>query len=604
MSEGCEKGKMERKEEWEKILKESGVFYIYGAGKIGKRILKLIKKAGMQEKLKGFLVTDMEGNPTEIDGFPVFSLAQMNDKEKTILVAVSDIWENEIMTLLEERGYKQRICVYKYSFLDDAEREKKIPSTLMIDLRELLLQQFSDRDTFVRYDIIVRMLAIEEYYGGNDFGFALYRKMKDLRVRPGYSESAEKRYRELILSTEKRGYDEDSEIIVDGDLRLLDGAHRMAIAIYRKVPKVKIRILQRGEKKDYGMDWFLENFEAEECKILTDRFAEVSKEWFCPIKGIIWPPAAIYFEEITERIGKEYCVSNVEDYEMPEEIFVRFVKGVYQIDDIDGWKVAAKINHMKKEGTYQFRVLDIDFKYAGFRVKQSGKTISREGEKLKKAIRERYRGKVDNYFHDIIFHTADNYLQSEYIGALLGCEFSLRKLFYRLETYDWMLIKTDSPYFPKNFPDSYPAYKDIDIVCSKKEIDTLEKETITFFSENVDDRYQIKVKEKAGQSIMVRIELQGFLVFAVEFIYDEKHLKPEFIRESLTRRVQKDGYYVSAEQDEVVYRVMEYYQRRKKVRHLKYVCAHWKEGYTQHLQQSIPAQYMAEIQKMLPEEIF
>lgn len=52
---------MELWEEWNKIVSESHSIYIYGAGKIGRKIFNLIKRDNHLDKLYGFLVSDIRG---------------------------------------------------------------------------------------------------------------------------------------------------------------------------------------------------------------------------------------------------------------------------------------------------------------------------------------------------------------------------------------------------------------------------------------------------------------------------------------------------------------------------------------------------------------
>ena len=54
-----------------------------------------------------------------------------------------------------------------------------------------------------------------------------------------------------------------------------------------------------------------------------------------------------------------------------------------------------------------------------FRCKNNGKIISKEVEQLKFYVRERYKHKVENYFHDIIIHIGDNFCHSEQSSSLL-----------------------------------------------------------------------------------------------------------------------------------------------------------------------------------------
>jgi hypothetical protein len=369
-------------------------------------------------KLKGFVVTDTVGNSEIIENKPVICINDLQDKDCTMLISVSDIYQNEIMDLLKSREFKNVVCAYRYSFLAEELSHQDIPNVVMIDVRELLAQQYHD-NKFNRYDIIVRLLAVRNYFGENNFGFDYYRRMQDARVHDGYSEIAVKRFAELIESFQEHGYDSDSEIIVDKNLKLMDGSHRMALAIYMGIPYVRIRIQDKIADVDYGMEWFQQQFSKEECEVLHQLEQNLYKKCHLPIKGIIWPAAQAYFDEITKEITGEFNVSYVKDYSFPKSIFPQFAHQIYKIDEIAEWKINMKLEHIGDRDIYKVRILDIDMDYPDFRIKKAGKTISREGEKLKCLIREKYRDKVENYFTDIIIHTADNYMQSEYIEKIV-----------------------------------------------------------------------------------------------------------------------------------------------------------------------------------------
>ncbi len=269
---------MELREEWKKILEASYSIYIYGAGKIGKRIYNLIEKENQLAKLQGFVVSELKGGITNIENKPVIEINKLNKQDSTIFVSVSDMYQNEIMELLQHLEYKHVICVYKYSFLDEKEVPQDMPESIMIDLRELLIQQYNGLD-FNRYDTLVRLLAIEAYYGKNDYGFELYAKMANARIYEGYADIAIRRFKELIHSFEEHGYDEQSEIIVDRNLKLVDGSHRLALAIYYNISKVRIRILNRFEDIHYGLDFFQKYFDESQCAILEQCYKKISMNW-------------------------------------------------------------------------------------------------------------------------------------------------------------------------------------------------------------------------------------------------------------------------------------------------------------------------------------
>ena len=122
---------------------------------------------------------------------------------------------------------------------------------------ELYFQQYNTDKTFNRYDIIVRLLAIENYYNENNFGWALYKKMQNFRIKDGYSELSVENFIKLIQSWEKYGYDIESKITVNKNIELLDGSHRLALALYYKTKELAVKVENTDNKPLYGIDWFV-----------------------------------------------------------------------------------------------------------------------------------------------------------------------------------------------------------------------------------------------------------------------------------------------------------------------------------------------------------
>lgn len=125
-----------------------------------------------------------------------------------------------------------------------------------ITLKELLQSQCTHGD-FNRMDIIVRYMAIEQYYGENRIGFALFNKMQKKRKQKKHDL---KRFKALIDSIEKYGYNGDSEIKVNKDRKLIDGSHRVACALYFNVNSIPIQTITSEKKIDYSLKWFENQF--------------------------------------------------------------------------------------------------------------------------------------------------------------------------------------------------------------------------------------------------------------------------------------------------------------------------------------------------------
>lgn len=406
-------------EEWKNLIEENQSIYIYGAGNIGKKVLRLIKRTeSAVKKVKGFLVSDLVGNPKMLDGFPVMIPENVSDRASLILVSVTDIYQETIVEDLKRLGFVNVIIAYKYSFMEE-DISDDFPKTIEINTNELMLCQYK-MGMFNRYDIVVRLLAIEEYYGKNNYGFSLYEKMQSERAEDAsYGKISLQRFIKLIESYEKNGYKKDSELIIDERLHLFDGSHRLALAIYFKITRLTVRIVKRENEVFYGKEWFEGLFSQEKCNTIEEKLAIIEPDWSGTVKGILWPSVAAYFDEIIGVIEEQYTVTNINDMVFSADEFEQIVKEIYRMDSIAEWKINTKLKYMRPFSPYYVRLFDIDLGNPEFRMSKAAKGIlSDRGAKLKEKIREMYKRRISGYFSDITFHTADNFYQSACIEKL------------------------------------------------------------------------------------------------------------------------------------------------------------------------------------------
>lgn len=141
---------------------------------------------------------------------------------------------------------------------------------------EELIAQETCADGFNRYDIIVRLLAIECEKGLNNFGWDLYRRMQIARCGEKNIEQRIICFKKLIENYDKSGYDESSEIELDSNLHLIDGSHRLALALYYKIPYINAMVRPFITNCYYGLYFFAINgFTELECNIIKERYKQV-----------------------------------------------------------------------------------------------------------------------------------------------------------------------------------------------------------------------------------------------------------------------------------------------------------------------------------------
>ncbi len=455
-----------------------------------------------------------------------------------------------------------------------------------LEVAELFFQHNGKTD-FQRYDMIVRLLAVENYYGKNDIGFDFYNRMQSARMGKDWADKAVGIFKNLIKSYEENGYDEKSEIELDSNLHLIDGSHRMSMAMYHGVPKISAKIRPYARNIFYGIEWFRVNgFSDEECNILADRYKVLKNQYSTPFVCSLWAPVHEYYDEITDKLRMFGEVKEVRDYDFSDFDYAFYTRGIYHVDDIEKWKIEKKIEFMRLSSPEcrKIRMVALLLDEPNFRLKaKTNTTLSQQCELIKKLIRDAYKDKVNHYFHDIVIHIGDNFYQNRHIYRLLTMPpIDVTSILEHIKDRKYVLTKVDSPYMPSDFPAHYPLGKDIDIICADMDEYKSVLNSILADVKAYENAYSIRIvkkKDKKGREYrtLVRIEQEDqFLVFL--FDVASRHRTgsdtSDFINEMIASRQDKGIYYVTSIACEIVLRMQELHQYPSKSHHLEYVKNH------------------------------
>ena len=451
---------------------------------------------------------------------------------------------------------------------------------IKISTAEVFFQHNGEND-FHRYDMIVRLLAIENYYGKNDYGFDYYLRMQGARKECKLAQKGTDRFRTLIASYETKGYDDKSEIELDSNLQLIDGSHRLALAMYYKQSVISAKV--RSYKLDtyYDIAWFRANdFSTEECKILHDRYLQLYEELKQPFVCTLWHPVRKYYDEITEKLSLFGNVLEVRDLTLSEEDYRYYTRGVYAVDDIEKWKIEKKIGYMiaDKSDRYCIRMVSLSLNEPQFRLKTTTNgTLSKRCELIKSVIRNAYKNRMDNYFHDIIMHIGDNFYQNRHIYKFLTMPMvDISSVFEHIKDYDYVLTKMDVDYMPKDFPKHYPLGKDIDVLCADIEnfdsiVDLIWVDVKTLF----DNKYfSTRIWKRSNSRKQIRIEQEGYPVFIFDCSYILENSVDGTSNLICENKQQVNGYYIPNNECEVLVRFCDIKSHPEKKRHKDYIFAH------------------------------
>lgn len=115
-------------------------------------------------------------------------------------------------------------------------------------------------------DIWVRFLAIDNYFGLNSDGFGIYNDVQHYRVSsksiiPRHQYDNEEAFKALIDSIVSNGFDSQYPLCLNKDYMVIDGAHRLALALYLGIDRVPVVFKEKyyDVDFDYSMQWMKDN---------------------------------------------------------------------------------------------------------------------------------------------------------------------------------------------------------------------------------------------------------------------------------------------------------------------------------------------------------
>lgn len=135
----------------------------------------------------------------------------------------------------------------------------------------------SMKDNFYNAHLMVRYKAIQAYYGETDNSWWNYYNLmqaKRYEYKPMIGKDKlynEENFKKLIQSFENNGFLDRYPIIVNKYMRLVDGSHRLSLALYFNIDYVPIVITEKSLNLDpeYSLDWLVNNgFENKKDEIL------------------------------------------------------------------------------------------------------------------------------------------------------------------------------------------------------------------------------------------------------------------------------------------------------------------------------------------------
>ena len=381
------------------------------------------------------------------------------------------------------------------------------------DVRELVFQE-NALSGFKRLDVIVFLLSIENHYTLNDFGFALFRKMRD-------AQESEVRENMTNCLSDFVQFCKNSDKIIELDqgLHILNGLHKIAWALYSCNYIIPCKVLPVVNNVLYDTEWFIQHcFSQLEIQRIHERLHMLLDEIRIPFVCVLWAPASNFFDEIIEHLGQLSDVEEYDDYTYGPAAYAQMVRYIYAVDDIAKWKIEKKIQHMfpNEQKKITMRKVIISLPCPNYRRKRSnGNLISMRVEEIKRLIRDYFKDRIEDYFYDNIIHMGDNFWQNSYIAELFGIPRRLiPSIFERIEHHVISISVNSSSVSSMYYPEEWLLGSEVRIVCNPDSLqlvmDIIKKELLSLKP----TRSYLREERGVDSSIKVCLEMDGILIYA------------------------------------------------------------------------------------------
>lgn len=483
---------------------------------------------------------------------------------------------------------------------------------------DMVLMQYNQSDymQYQFYDLAVRYLAIDEYYGNNTIGFDLYKKMHTLGGNYGQNNQTEEYYKarrkrkkvakygivkeehsieqfqQLIKSYDDNGYDASSVIMADKNMLSMNGSHRISLAVYREQELMNVEIHNLLFKRRFSYDWFWQvGFSRQELDIIDTTMKNILED--CKKKlgefyFILYPPAYNYFDEIVRDIDQfdvgNIVVTEYDDYLLQKEDFIGFIRAVYAFDSILPRNFERKLYYILQASTYidgklPMRLVRARISNPMYRLKSdNGLPESINTVRLKEAIRCRYKIReekftkhyVGDYAHDVIIHSTDNYLSNKAVRLLTDIDRDITELFVRLKSYNYCILETSLDKLSQDFPKSFYLNEDIDIFVKADDLEKVSREIALYCEEKYNSEWLSVENIVSDNGRRVRVLLKECLIIMFDLMVKLPELKPSYIDIALQNSIEKDFKHLSAD-DEIIVRLCKYVSSPQKTWHADYI---------------------------------
>ncbi|MCR4754401.1 MAG: hypothetical protein K5868_02605 [Lachnospiraceae bacterium] len=461
--------------------------------------------------------------------------------------------------------------------------------TLHISISDLIRCQIINGE-YHSYDLSVRYKVINEILNKVDNNQQLWVSIYEKLQLKSSNLSWTNRFVKLIESVQENGMNEDVFVTVNDKMIIMDGAHRLMLAMSMGEEYINIRMYKREYYRPWNKEWFWSRgFSSQECNMIWKATEEMFYKLSYPFYIVVFPSVLSRFDDICKEL-KEYDPKNIivdsyRDFKLSEWSFKGIVKALYYEDVISEVDLEKKIANLIatseiQDNSYGIRVIKCSVREPDFVVrKETMLPQSMTMKRMKLVFRERYKQYVSRYIYDVVIHSSDNYIQSKLTESIFEINTDVSDLMKCIGKYEYCIIKYKDSRQDRDFPEKFYIHSDVDILIKAEDLNALTEYVYEWMSKNYSNMkkylYSVELIDNNG-SKQIRLNYKGFLIFCVHIQTTAYFgMRDNYNEVCLNNRIRDDkGIYFLPIEYDIFFRLVEYIRKPNKFWHAEYISIH------------------------------
>ena len=233
-------------------IRERGAI-LYGAGYVAETFFHALERHQLQHAVRACVVTKRTDASTRFHGLEIqeigvfaannSAIMSLGDRQPILCISTHEAHAQAMYHTARQLGFTEVVWVYE--ILCELLYGSPVRTDEWIPVEDILAAQ-----PMAWHWVAARQAALAQRYGIVEYGESSYVKCLSMHCSTGTAQSRLRNFDSLATTYEQQGIGALEPILVDEDMRVIDGLHRLALAAWHGEPSIRCNIVARNDVFD------------------------------------------------------------------------------------------------------------------------------------------------------------------------------------------------------------------------------------------------------------------------------------------------------------------------------------------------------------------